>query len=187
MIIQTLKLIGDHCKLKMKVNRGYDKDLLLKYELGFCCLSLQSGTCNIACSKGNCKNMKATAGLNSTLACPAGSCDMECSNYASTCAAVCMKGNCNLKCKAKSCLVMCQGGNCHVTAGVGTKMVRIISGSNSKVTCATGNQCGKAGCDANKNCVSYVENPFKAAGTAESVHASIWMMVITGIFIAISH
>jgi len=171
----------------------------------------KSGTCNIACNNGNCKNMKATAGLNSTLACPAGSCDMECSNYASTCAAVCMKGNCNLKCKAKSCLVMCQGGNCQVTAGVGTKMVRIMSGSNSKVTCATGNQCGKAGCDANKNCVSYVENPFneiptpkskpkdtkkpsngtvpkqKPVGAAESVHTSVLMMVITGICIAISH
>ncbi len=131
--------------------------------------------------------MKATAGLQNTLACPGGSCDMECSNYASTCIANCTAGNCNLKCKAKSCLVMCQGGNCHVTAGVDTKMVRIMSDSNSTVTCATGSHCGEAGCDAIKNCVSYVKDPFKAVGAAESVHASVLMMVITAICFAISH
>ncbi len=90
-------------------------------------------------------------------------CDLECSNYASTCAAVCMEGNCNLKCKAKSCLIRCQGGKFQVTAGfVGAKMVTLVIGSDSKVTCATGNQCRKVGCDANKNCAIYVKDPFKA-------------------------
>jgi len=173
-----------------------------------CVNEQKSGTCNIACNKGNCKNMKASAGLNNTLSCPGGSCDMECSNDTSTCIAICTAGNCNLKCKAKSCYMMCEAGKCHVTAGFATENIE-LRGTDSKVTCANGRKCGEAKCYKNNNCISYMANPLNETikkgkfdvkvifkelkpfnGTksaAESVHASILMMVITGICFAISH
>ncbi len=160
--------------------------------------------CHVNCLKhGHCKNMISRGTESNRLNCDEGFCNMECLNYDSKCSAYCKKGNCSLKCKTKSCEFNCDDGNCNVTGGLGTRNIKFsTNGSNSRITCAIGNSCGQAGCDAKNNCVVYEKNPFnetaiptskptvptsapkRPRGASETSSLSLWLMLIA--FIALT-